>query len=190
MNDPKIVNLSDLPWSPGRPGMESRRDPGPRGSWVDALRLPALPARAGMRPAFTGIICKRRCSSSSRGAARPSRRPPRPRQGRRFHPTPRAIRPHTFVNSGAEPMSTATAGAYEVCEYPEEGTVYVEAIDKTLRNEDVPADRAMREAGLLGMAGPRFSRCFWVTPSGKAAGCWRSLGAGRSSRSPDCAATC
>jgi hypothetical protein len=35
---------------------------------------------------------------------------------------------------------------YEVCEYPEEGTVYVEAIDKTLRNEEVKEDRAVRAA--------------------------------------------
>lgn len=56
---------------------------------------------------------------------------------------------HTFVNTGTEPMEYIATGnrlAYEVCEYPDEGTVYVEAIDKTLRNEDVPAERAMREA--------------------------------------------
>ena len=56
---------------------------------------------------------------------------------------------HTFVNSGAEPLEYLATGdrvAHEVCEYPEEGTVYVEAIDKTLRNDDVTGDRAVREA--------------------------------------------
>jgi hypothetical protein len=33
-----------------------------------------------------------------------------------------------------------------VCEYPEEGIVYVEALDKTLRTDEVTQDRAVREA--------------------------------------------
>jgi uncharacterized cupin superfamily protein len=45
-----------------------------------------------------------------------------------------------------EYVATGDRVAYEVCEYPEEGTVYVEAIDKTLRNDDVADDRAVREA--------------------------------------------
>jgi len=49
--------------------------------------------------------------------------------------------PHTFVNTGEAPMEYLATGnrvGHEVCEYPEEGTVYVESIDRTLLNEDVP----------------------------------------------------
>ena len=34
----------------------------------------------------------------------------------------------------------------EVCEYPEEGTVYVEVINKTLRTEEVAGTREAMEA--------------------------------------------
>ena len=47
---------------------------------------------------------------------------------------------HTFINDGCEPLEYVATGSrvpYEVCEYPEDGTVYVEALDKTLRNEAV-----------------------------------------------------
>jgi uncharacterized cupin superfamily protein len=56
---------------------------------------------------------------------------------------------HTFVNTGSTPMEYIATGdrvSYEVCEYPEDGTVYVEAIDKALKNEDLPQDRPIREA--------------------------------------------
>jgi hypothetical protein len=33
-----------------------------------------------------------------------------------------------------------------VCEYPEEGTVYVEAIDKTLKNDEVAGAKEEKEA--------------------------------------------
>jgi uncharacterized cupin superfamily protein len=46
---------------------------------------------------------------------------------------------HTFVNTGAEPLEFIATGnrvSYEVCEYPEERTVYVEALGKVLRNQE------------------------------------------------------
>ena len=40
---------------------------------------------------------------------------------------------HTFLNTGSETMESIATGdrfAYEVREYPDDGTVYVEALDK------------------------------------------------------------
>jgi uncharacterized cupin superfamily protein len=51
---------------------------------------------------------------------------------------------HTFVNTGAEPLEFIPTGnrvSYEVCEYPEEGTVYVEALGKVLRNEEAVEEK-------------------------------------------------
>jgi len=56
---------------------------------------------------------------------------------------------HTFVNSGSEPMEYLATGnrvSHEVCEYPEDGTVYVEVLDKTLRAEAVEGGREAMEA--------------------------------------------
>jgi len=36
--------------------------------------------------------------------------------------------------------------SYEVCEYPEQGTVYVEVLDKTMRVEDVEGERDSKKA--------------------------------------------
>ena len=43
-------------------------------------------------------------------------------------------------------MRTGNRVSYEVCEYPEEGAVYVEALDKTLRIEEVAGAREAMEA--------------------------------------------
>jgi uncharacterized cupin superfamily protein len=56
---------------------------------------------------------------------------------------------HTFVNSGAEPMEYLATGNrvdYEVCEYPEDGTVYVEVLNRTLRAEEVTEQKERMEA--------------------------------------------
>ena len=56
---------------------------------------------------------------------------------------------HTFVNDGQESMEYMATGnrvSYEVCEYPEEGTVYVEVLDKTLRADEVEGRRELVEA--------------------------------------------
>lgn len=60
---------------------------------------------------------------------------------------------HTFVNTGPEALEFIATGnrvAHEVCEYPENGTVYVEVLDKTLRNEEVPGTREVMEAWRTG----------------------------------------
>jgi uncharacterized cupin superfamily protein len=57
--------------------------------------------------------------------------------------------PHTFVNTGNAPLefiATGNRSPYEVCEYPEEGTVFVEALNKTVANEEVKGTREATEA--------------------------------------------
>jgi uncharacterized cupin superfamily protein len=57
--------------------------------------------------------------------------------------------PHTFINTGDEPLefiATGNRSSYEVCEYPEEGTVFVEALNKTVPNKEVEGTRAATEA--------------------------------------------
>jgi hypothetical protein len=65
MNDPKIVNLSDIPWTPWASGdgiaVEIRDPARTLGSTHCGLRVYRL-APGCRRPASTGIICKRRCS--------------------------------------------------------------------------------------------------------------------------------
>ncbi len=51
---------------------------------------------------------------------------------------------HTFVNESDEPLEFIATGnrlSHEVCEYPEEGTVLVEALGAELRREEVPGSR-------------------------------------------------
>jgi len=57
--------------------------------------------------------------------------------------------PHTFVNTGTEPLEFVATGnrvAHEVCEYPEEGTVFVEAVGAELPNASVDGSRERVEA--------------------------------------------
>lgn len=42
--------------------------------------------------------------------------------------------------------ATGNRVSYEVCEYPEDGTVYVEVLDRTLRNEEVAGTREAMDA--------------------------------------------
>jgi uncharacterized cupin superfamily protein len=154
MNDPKIVNLSDIPWTPWASGdgiAVEIRDPARKlGSTHCGLRVYRLaPGMQATRLHRHHLQEEMFLILSGSGTLRHGdRRVPVKAGDFILYPAgdPAA---HTFVNTGAEPIEYVATGdrvAYEVCEYPEEGTVYVEAIDKTLRNEDVPAERAMREA--------------------------------------------
>lgn len=81
--------------------------------------------------------------------------------------------PHTFVNNGSEPLEFIATGSrlsHEVCEYPEDGTVYVEALDRTLRNEEVAGTRQATEAWRIERK-PCVGRCHrptsgWNGPAG------------------------
>jgi uncharacterized cupin superfamily protein len=154
MNDPKIVNLSDLPWTPWSSGdgvAVEIRDPARKlGSALCGFRLYRLaPGMQATRLHRHHLQEEMFLILAGSGTLRHGDRSVPVKAGDFILYPAGDPAPHTFVNSGAEPMDYVATGnrvAYEVCEYPEEGTVYVEAIDKTLRNEDVPAERAMREA--------------------------------------------
>ena len=155
MSEPKIVNLETLPWTRWGTGegiAVEIRDPARKvGSSQCGLRVYRLAPGDAIDAASPPSAARGDVPDPLRKRHAPPRRPRDvPVKAGDFILYPAGDEAaHTFVNSGTEPMEYVATGnrvAYEVCEYPEEGTVYVEAIDKTLRNEDVPADRAMREA--------------------------------------------
>ncbi len=154
MNDPRIVNVSDLPWTPWvggeRIGAEIRDPARALGSAHCGFRLYRLaPGMQATRLHRHHLQEEMFLILAGSGTLRHGdRRVPVKAGDFILYPAgdPAA---HTFINTGTEVMeylATGDRSAHEVCEYPEDGTVYVEAIDRTLRNEDVAQDRAMREA--------------------------------------------
>jgi uncharacterized cupin superfamily protein len=154
MNDPRIVNLSELPWTPWSLGEKTGaeiQDParklGSRQSGFRLYRLaPGMQATRLHRHAFQEemfLILK------GSGILRHGDREVPVRSGDFILYPAGDPAAHTFVNRGEEPMEYLATGnrvAYEVCEYPEEGAVYVEAIDRVLRSEEVPGFREVMEA--------------------------------------------
>jgi uncharacterized cupin superfamily protein len=154
MNDPKIVNLSELPWTPWSSGERTAveiRDPARKlGSIQSGLRLyrlaPGMRSTRLHRHLFQEemfLILK------GSGILRHGDRDVPVKTGDFILYLAGDPAPHTFLNTGTEPMEYLATGnrvSYEVCEYPEDGTVYVEAIDKELRNDDVPGSREAKEA--------------------------------------------
>ena len=154
MSEPKIVNLDSLPWTRWESGdgiSVEIRDPARKvGSSHCGLRVYKLaPGMQSTRLHRHLLQEEMFLILSGSGTLRHGDRMVAVKAGDFiFYPAGDEAA-HTFVNSGTGPMEYIATGdrlAYEVCEYPEEGTVYVEAIDKTLRNEDVPAERAARHA--------------------------------------------
>ncbi len=154
MSDPKIVNLSQLPWTPfsSGEGMSVEiRDPARKlGSTYCGLRVYRLaPGKQSTRMHRHLLQEEIFLILSGSGTLRHGdKRVPVKAGDFILYPAgdPAA---HAFVNTGTEPIEYVATGnrvGYEVCEYPEDGTVYVEAIDKTLKNEDLPKDRPIREA--------------------------------------------
>ncbi len=154
MSDPRIVNLSDLPWTPWTSGegiAVEIRDPARKlGSAHCGLRVYRLaPGKQATRLHRHLLQEEMFLILSGSGTLRHGDRQLPVKAGDFILYPPGDPAAHTFVNTGAEPMEYVATGdrlAYEVCEYPEEGTVYVEAIDKTLRNEEVTEERAVRAA--------------------------------------------
>ena len=154
MSEPKIVNLETLPWTRWGTGegiAVEIRDPARKlGSSHCGLRVYRLaPGMQSTRLHRHLLQEEMFLILSGSGTLRHGDRKVPVKAGDFILYPAGDPAAHTFVNTGTEPMEYIATGnrvAYEVCEYPEDGTVYVEAIDKTLRNEDVPADRAMREA--------------------------------------------
>jgi uncharacterized cupin superfamily protein len=154
MSDPKIVNLSDLPWTPwttSKGVAVEIRDPARKlGSSHCGFRVYRLaPGMQSTRLHRHLLQEEMFLLLAGTGTLRHGDREVPVKAGDFILYPAGEEAAHTFVNTGSQPMEYVATGnrlAYEVCEYPEEGTVYVEAIDKTLRNEDVTEDRAAREA--------------------------------------------
>ena len=154
MSEPKIVNLESLPWSPWSSGhgiSVEIRDPARKvGSSHCGLRVYRLaPGLQSTRLHRHLLQEEMFLILKGEGTLRHGDRKIPVKAGDFILYSAGDPAAHTFVNTGSVAMEYIATGnrvSYEVCEYPESGTVYVEAIDKSLRNEDVPAERAMREA--------------------------------------------
>jgi uncharacterized cupin superfamily protein len=154
MSDPKIVNLESLPWTPWSSGdgidVEIRDPARKLGSSHCGLRVYRLaPGKQATRLHRHLLQEEMFLILAGSGTLRHGDRQVAVSAGDFILYPAGDPAAHTFVNTGTEPMEYIAAGdrlAYEVCEYPEEGTVYVEAIDKTLRDEEVTSHRAAREA--------------------------------------------
>jgi uncharacterized cupin superfamily protein len=154
MNDPRIVNVSDLPWTAwsSAEGMEVEvRDPARRlGSALSGLRLYRLaPGKQATRLHRHHHQEEMYLILSGSGTLRHGERDVAVKAGDFIlYPAGDPV-PHTFVNTGRETMEYLATGnrvSYEVCEYPEQGTVYIEVLDKTLRAEEVEGERDSKAA--------------------------------------------
>ena len=154
MNDPKIVNLSDLPWTPWSSGEGMTveiRDPARKlGSVQAGLRLYRLgPGKQATRLHRHHLQEEMFLILKGSGVLRHGDREFQVKAGDFILYPAGDPAPHTFVNRGQEPMEYLATGnrvSYEVCEYPEEGTVFVEALGKTLRAEEVEGTREGQES--------------------------------------------
>jgi uncharacterized cupin superfamily protein len=154
MNDPKIVNLSDLPWTTWTTDEHTAveiRDPARKlGSALAGLRIYRLaPGKRATRLHRHHYQEEFFLVLAGTGTLRHGTRDVAVKPGDFIvYPAGDPVA-HTFVNTGSEPLEYIATGnrvPYEVCEYPEEGTVYVEALDKTLRGDEVGEARAEKEA--------------------------------------------
>jgi uncharacterized cupin superfamily protein len=154
VSEPKIVNLSELPWTPWstseRIGAEVKDPARKLGSVHCGLRVYRLaPGMQATRLHRHLLQEEMYLILAGEGTLRHGEREVAVKAGDFILYPAGDPAAHTFVNTGVVPIEYIATGdrvAHEVCEYPEDGTVYVEALDKTLRNEDVASERAAREA--------------------------------------------
>jgi uncharacterized cupin superfamily protein len=154
MSEPRIVNVSDLPWTPWSAGERIAveiQDPARRlGSVHSGFRLYRLaPGKQATRLHRHHHQEEMYLILKGSGTLRHGERDVPVKAGDFIlYPAGDPVA-HTFVNPGNEPLEYLATGnrvSYEICEYPEEGTVYVEVLDKTLRAEEVEAGRETMEA--------------------------------------------
>jgi uncharacterized cupin superfamily protein len=154
MSDPKIVHVSDLPWSPWSVGSTAEveiRDPARKlGSVLCGLRMYRLaPGKQATRMHRHHLQEEMFLILSGSGTLRHDDRNVAVKAGDFILYVAGDPAAHTFVNTGTEPLEYLATGnrvSYEVCEYPEEGTVYVESLGKTLKNEEVAGSREAFES--------------------------------------------
>ncbi|MCK6429193.1 MAG: cupin domain-containing protein [Burkholderiaceae bacterium] len=154
MNQPKIVNLSALPWrtrSRSDHVTVDVKDPARHlGSTVCGFVIERVaPGKQASPPHRHHLQEEMFLILAGTGVLRHGGREFPVRAGDFIVYPPGDPAAHTFVNDGPVPLEYIATGnrvSYEVCEYPEDGTVYVEALDKTLRNEAVPSVHATIEA--------------------------------------------
>lgn len=153
MDNPRIVNVAELPWtacSLGKGASVEVRDPARRlGSRLAGFRLYRLaPGRQATRlhrhhhQEEMFLILKGSATLRHGEGEFPVK------EGDFILYPAGDPAPHTFVNSGSEPVEYLATGNrvdHEVCEYPEEGTVYVEVLDKTLSVQEAPGSREAME---------------------------------------------
>ncbi|HEU5180381.1 MAG TPA: cupin domain-containing protein [Candidatus Polarisedimenticolia bacterium] len=144
MSEPRIVNVGDLPWTEwsAGPGMNVEiRDPARKlESHLCGLRLYRLaPGKQATRLHRHLLQEEMFLILKGSGTLRHGDREVPVRQGDFILYPAGDPTPHTFTNPGTEPLEYLATGnrvSYEVCEYPEDGTVFVEAIGKSFRSKD------------------------------------------------------
>lgn len=149
MSDPKIVNIADLPWQrrfrSERMTVEFKDPARHLGSTVAGLQIERLAPGKQASPLHRHHLQEELfLILNGTGVLRHGDREVPVRPGDFIVYRPGEPAPHTFVNNGTEPLEFIATGnrvSYEVCEYPEDGTVYVEVLDRTVRNEEVPGVR-------------------------------------------------
>lgn len=153
MSDPRIVNLSDLPWtlwsSDERTAVEIRDPARKLGSTHSGFRLYRLaPGKQATRLHRHHLQEEIYLILKGSGTLRHGDREVPVKAGDFIlYPAGDPV-PHTFINGGREAMEYLATGnrvPYEVCEYPEEGTVYVEVLNRVLRTEEVAGTRETME---------------------------------------------
>ena len=153
MSDPRIVHVPDLPWTPWSSGSAEVeiRDPARKlGSVLCGLRMYRLaPGKQATRLHRHHLQEEMFLILSGSGMLRHDDRDVPVKAGDFVLYLAGDPAAHTFVNTGTEPLEYLATGnrvSYEVCEYPEEGTVYVESLGKTLKNEEVAGSREAFES--------------------------------------------
>jgi uncharacterized cupin superfamily protein len=149
MDDPRIVNLSDLPWvawTSAKGVAVELKDPARRlGSALSGFRLYRLaPGTQSTRLHRHHHQEEMFLILKGTGTLRHGEQHVLVKEGDFILYPAGDPAAHTFINTGVEPMEYLATGNrvdYEVCEYPEEGTVFVEILNKTLRGEEVPGTR-------------------------------------------------
>jgi uncharacterized cupin superfamily protein len=144
MSSPRIININELPWTRWVRSEQITvdvKDPARAvGSSVCGLRLERLaPGKQASPPHRHHLQEELFLILRGSGILRHSDQEISVREGDFILYLAGDPASHTFVNTGAEPLEFIATGnrvSYEVCEYPEERTVYVEALGKLLQNDE------------------------------------------------------